>query len=413
MVAPTHNNVRTLADIIRRVRATGLPLIVVNDGSTDETANVLASDAWRSDAGVSVIPHPRNRGKAAALLTGFAAARAAGYTHAATIDTDGQLDPEQLPELVGLARNNPDALVIGRRDESTDGYPARSRLGRRLSNLFVWMECGARVSDSQCGLRVYPLDLVRQADCRAGRFGFETEIITRAAWAGRPIVESPVHCYYFPKDREVSHFRPWFDSLLGIGMHARLVLRALSPFTRRPGRRGGISLSGISLRRTIDWLNPMSAWRHLRADETGRTDAAAGLALGAFIANLPAYGAQTLISLYAARRLHLHPVAVVAGSQLSTPPVGPALVAGAVALGHLLLHGRLPVLEQYRAAFVQGRVWPMLGSFALEWTLGAVILGLICASVTFAIATKVLRLTARPEWQPEPEAPTPPGLDMA
>src|SRR5688572_9527815 len=127
VVAPTYNNRNTLEDIMGRVRAQGLPLIVVNDGSTDDTAGLLASARWANAPGVTVLTHPRNRGKAAALRTAFDAAAAAGFTHAATMDTDGQLDPEQIPDLLSLARAQPQALVIGRRDENTKGYPARSR----------------------------------------------------------------------------------------------------------------------------------------------------------------------------------------------------------------------------------------------------------------------------------------------
>jgi uncharacterized protein (DUF2062 family) len=293
------------------------------------------------------------------------------------------------------------------RDEHTANYPSRSRLGRRLSNLFVWMETGVHVSDSQCGLRVYPIDFVLASGCRSGRYGFETEVITRAGWRGVPIVETPVRCHYFSGDKAVSHFRPWVDSLQGIGMHARLVLRALWPFARRRPQATDAA-HGVAgetrWRRAAQWLNPLGAWRQLRADETGRTTAAAGLAVGAFIANLPAYGFQTILSLYFARRLHLHPVAVVAGSQLSTPPVGPFLVAGAVAVGHVLLHGRLPALGEYRATLAHGGVWPLVASFMLEWALGAVIVGLLCASITFSIATRLFRLAAR-DSQPSDDAP--------
>ena len=401
VVAPTHNNQNTLEDIIARVRAQGLPLIVVNDGSTDDTAALLASPRWAADAGVTVLTHERNCGKAAALRTAFDTARAAGFTHAATMDTDGQLDPEQIPDLLSLAQAQPQALVIGRRAENTEGYPAKNRLGRRLSNLFVWMESGVRVSDSQCGFRVYPLDFVLSCPCRSGRYGFETEIITRAGWEGRPIVEAPVRCRYFPRGKAVSHFRPWIDTLRGIAMHARLLALALWPFGRRrvdpeAPRRDDVE-SQSPWRRLAHWVSPVGAWRQLRADETGRTTAAAGLAVGAFIANLPAYGFQTIFSLYVARRLHLHPLAVVAGSHLSTPPVGPFLVAAAVGVGHVLLHGRLPAVWEYRAAIAQHGVWSVLKSFLVEWALGAPVVGLFCACVTFTIASRLFRLAARDE----------------
>src|SRR5687768_13153445 len=95
VVAPTYDNARTLEAIVTKVTQLGLHVFVVNDGSTDETAAVLARLAELP--GVTAVTHERNRGKAAALMSGFPAAEAAGFTHAVTIDTDGQLDPDQIP----------------------------------------------------------------------------------------------------------------------------------------------------------------------------------------------------------------------------------------------------------------------------------------------------------------------------
>jgi glycosyltransferase involved in cell wall biosynthesis/uncharacterized protein (DUF2062 family) len=393
VVAPSHNNAGTLADIARRVRALDLPLIVVNDGSTDETPSILATLS-AADPGVTVVTHPRNRGKAAALMTGFAAASDAGYTHAVTIDTDGQLDPEQIPLLLSLARRTPQALVIGQRDENTEGYPSKNRLGRRVSNLFVWMQSGVRVADSQCGFRVYPLDFLRQVRCHAGRYGFETEVITRAGWAGRPVTGTTVRCHYFPKGKAVSHFRPYVDSFRGVPMHLRLMLRALSPLPRaEPGAAPGYGPGKSLWRRLVDWVNPMPAIRQLREDDAGRANLAAGLALGAFIANLPAYGFQTALSLYAARRLHLHPLSVVIGSHLSTPPIGPLLVAAAITIGHLLLHAHLPTLASFDVRTVG--FLPLLKSFFLEWLVGGIVMGLFSAWVTYLTSRWLFRLAAR------------------
>src|SRR5436305_6135741 len=150
VLAPTFNNARTLADVLRRIGDLGLPTIVVNDGATDDTAAIL--EQWRlSDAGARIVLiHERNRGKAAALRTGFAHAASAGFSHAVTIDTDGQLDPIEIPKLVDAARRTPGALVLGCRDEAAPDYPGKSRLGRRVSNRLVLRESGARVGDSQC-----------------------------------------------------------------------------------------------------------------------------------------------------------------------------------------------------------------------------------------------------------------------
>lgn len=238
IVAPTFNNAATLPDVLVRCRSLDLPVIVVNDGSTDTTAEYLAAYPNDPAAGsrndtLVVETHPINRGKAEALQTGFATARSRGFTHAITIDTDGQLDPEEIPDLVDAARRHPDALIMGTRDASRDDYPGRSRLGRRVSNWAIRLETGVRVDDCQCGLRVYPLHVLDVVQCRAGRFAFEVEVITRAIWAGADVISVPVTCRYFQGDARVSHLKPVRDTLHGVLLHSALLARCALPIAHR------------------------------------------------------------------------------------------------------------------------------------------------------------------------------------
>ncbi len=234
VVAPTYNNADTLLDILERIDATGFSVIVVNDGSSDGTPEILASwERQHRPPAFFRVDHERNRGKAVALRTGFERAIELGFTHAVTIDTDGQLDPEQIPELVAVAGAEPHALIIGARDYTRPDYPARSRLGRRISNHAIRVASGETVVDSQCGFRVYPLE-VTQLRCRARHFGWEAEIITRAVWAGYRIVNVPVRCRYFPDEGRVSHLNPWRETVRGILLHTRLILtRLLLPVRMR------------------------------------------------------------------------------------------------------------------------------------------------------------------------------------
>jgi uncharacterized protein (DUF2062 family) len=422
VVAPTYDNARTLPDVLGGVAALGLPLVVVDDGSADATAGLLAGAAAGRDGAVTVLTHRRNRGKAAALRTAFAHATAAGYTHAVTIDTDGQHDPAEIPRLLERARREPAALVLGLRDEAAPGYPARSRLGRRMSNLFIRMESGLRVEDSQCGLRVYPLGLVAAVRCGAGRFGFETEVVTRAAWAGCPVVEVPVACRYLPPGERVSHLNPLVDTLRAFGMHARLLARALLPWPRHPqwppppppagpAAAAPVGPRGNWLRRIAGWLNPADAWRQARRDRVSRETFSAGLAVGAFIGNLPAYGFHAPIGLYVAGRFHLHPAAVFVGTNISIPPIGPVLNVAAIALGHVLLRGALPTPDAFD--FEKHGVPHVLRSRLLEWSLGSVLIGLACAAGVYMISYRVLRLAAvREDVTPGPApASAPPVRD--
>ena len=174
VIAPTFNNSGTLGDLLEKLDGLGLPIIVINDGSTDDTSVILSQWMTSTDSSCRLIyEHPQNRGKAAALQRGFAACRDAGFTHAISIDTDGQHSPDDVPMMLALAAANRQSLILGSRDEQCIDYPFRSRWGRRISNMFIRLECGQRVEDSQCGLRVYPLAELQSIRCDAGRYGFD------------------------------------------------------------------------------------------------------------------------------------------------------------------------------------------------------------------------------------------------
>lgn len=237
VLLPTYNNIGTLPGVLAEVAKQGLPMMVVNDGCTDGTAAWLAGvEAGAAHDGIAtrtVVTHVVNQGKAAAMLTGCRAAREMGFTHALTFDTDGQLSPTEIPTLLELARKNLDAVIVGARNDRAADYPARSRFGRRISNLMIRWQCGVRVDDSQCGFRVYPLRLFDKVRPRADRYAFETEIITLAAWAGFEVISTTVTCRYFGEGRLVSHFRVGRETRQAIKLHSRLLWMRL---TRHPAR---------------------------------------------------------------------------------------------------------------------------------------------------------------------------------
>jgi uncharacterized protein (DUF2062 family) len=338
--------------------------------------------------------HLRNRGKGSALRTGFEAAAELGATHAVTIDADGQLDPADIPAVLDAARASPRALVLGRRPERIDGQPGRCAFGRWCADLAIRGECGVRVSDSQCGLRAYPIELVRAVRCLGGRFAFEAEVITRAAWAGFPIVEVPVRCTYFPPAERVSHFRPFRDSARQLALHLLLLARALAPWPHRlVVKNQSPRVRAPLLTQLWGWLNPIRCWREAKAGELGRLELAAALGVGVWIGTVPIYGAQTAACLYVAWRLHLHPAAVVLGSQVALPPIGVALAAASVWLGHVLLEGRPP--RSSDISFEWSAAPAMMEQFLPALGLGSLIVGLIVGLGVFAlVAAWPRRVTA-------------------
>jgi glycosyltransferase involved in cell wall biosynthesis len=204
--------------MIERVLALDLPVWVVDDGSTDGTAAGLA----RAE-GITVLRHDKNRGKGAAILTGFAAM--AGKTDwVMTLDADGQHDPADVPGLIRAIPAGERPIVIGRREGMIgDDVPWTSRLGRKFSNFWVRAAGGPVLSDTQSGMRIYPLPEAMRLGVRARRFQFEVEILIRARWAGIPVVETPVRVSYTPGMKRISHFRPFVDFCRNSGMFSRLI----------------------------------------------------------------------------------------------------------------------------------------------------------------------------------------------
>src|SRR6478609_1034096 len=198
-------------------------VLVVDDGSTDGT-----SDAARS-AGARVVRHAKNQGKGRALRTGFSALLEAGAAAAVCVDADGQHPPD---EAARLARDPAPrgALVLGVRDLVRDGAPPANVFSNRFSNRFLSFALGRKLSDTQCGLRRYPLPETLALGGRAEGYGYEAELILRAALLGWDIVEVPVRVIYPPESERVTHFHSVRDP-------ARIVYRVLFTLASAPRQR--------------------------------------------------------------------------------------------------------------------------------------------------------------------------------
>ncbi|HET9054212.1 MAG TPA: glycosyltransferase family 2 protein, partial [Cyclobacteriaceae bacterium] len=205
VIIPTYNNHHTLANVISGVQKYTNDVLVVNDGATDHTAGILAGYS-----GLTVITHPQNRGKGAALRAGFKKALEMGYEFAITIDSDGQHFPDDIPLFIERLNNSDgNLLLIGERNMAQQGIPRKSSFGNKFSNFWFWFETGITLSDTQSGFRLYPL-LLMPKRYFTPKFEFEIESIVRAAWKGVAVENVPVRVHYEQHGR-VSHFRPFRD----------------------------------------------------------------------------------------------------------------------------------------------------------------------------------------------------------
>jgi glycosyltransferase involved in cell wall biosynthesis len=241
-VIPVYNHARNIEQVVAVALASGAPVVVVDDGSTDETREKVARLS-----GAVVVRHPENRGKGAAILTGLAAVAAPpiGARFAVTVDGDGQHAPDDARRLLAAlwddaGQKSPQThFVLGHRAGMEQTHvPWTSRAGRKFSGFWIWASGGPALGDSQSGFRVYPVAETLALPTRARRFEFEVEVLVHARRAGIPICEVPVTVAYNPPGGRVSHFRPWRDFGRNSMAFTRLIASRLLPQSRRVGKDG-------------------------------------------------------------------------------------------------------------------------------------------------------------------------------
>jgi glycosyltransferase involved in cell wall biosynthesis len=227
VLIPSYNTGEHLFSTVAAARAQWDPVWVVVDGSDDGTGERLQRIA-AGDPGLRVWVLPQNQGKGSAVLHGLRAARDAGFTHALTMDSDGQHPAELIPEFMRASLARPETMVLGRPVFDASAPLLRVR-GRRVSNGWTQLETlFAGVGDSLYGFRVYPvtaLIAVMQRQPWMRRFDFDTEAVVRLAWRGvKPVnIDAPVK-YLTAEEGGVSHFRYGRDNVLLTWMHARLMV---------------------------------------------------------------------------------------------------------------------------------------------------------------------------------------------
>lgn len=227
VLIPSYNTGERVFSTVSAARAQWNPVWVVVDGSTDGTGERLQQMA-AADPGLRVWLLPHNQGKGAAVLHGLRAAQEAGYTHALTMDSDGQHPADLIPAFMQASQARPETMVLGRPVFDASAPLLRVR-GRKVSNSWTQLETlFAGIGDSLYGFRVYPvaaLIAIMERQPWMRRFDFDTEAVVRLAWRGvKPVnIDAPVK-YLTAEEGGVSHFRYLRDNALLTWMHTRLMI---------------------------------------------------------------------------------------------------------------------------------------------------------------------------------------------
>jgi glycosyltransferase involved in cell wall biosynthesis len=205
VIIPAHNEAKTIAGLISRIRALKLSVIVIDDGSLDDTAAVAGN------VGADVLRNPRNLGKGAALVRGFDHCLKSGFDTAITMDGDGQHLPDDLPLFLDFAGKNDDVgLIIGNRMSNLGNMPFIRVVTNKFMSWILSLIVRQKIADSQCGFRLIRKGTLGKLSLKTHKFEIESEMIIEAARNGIKIASIPIHTVYM---QERSHINPFVDTL--------------------------------------------------------------------------------------------------------------------------------------------------------------------------------------------------------
>jgi glycosyltransferase involved in cell wall biosynthesis len=371
ILIPTYNNDKTLEQVIQNVLNYSSNVIVVNDGSTDRTHEIL--DKFKD---LRVINIPKNTGKGYALRLGFHYALKQGYHYTITIDSDGQHYADDLLKFLDKIEEEPDSLIIGARNMDHSNVPGTSSFGHKFSIFWFRVETGIKLEDVQSGYRLYPLEKIEGMRFFGKKYEFEVEVLVKLAWKEVNITSVPVKVHYAPKGERVSHFRKFRD------------------FTR-------VSIANTFLVFiALLWINPFRFIKAFRKQsikkfiqqyvfnsEDSNTKITISVTLGVFVGVLPIWGFQMLVAFGVAYLLKLNKFVTIAASNISIPPMLPFIVLLSYITGGLITGSSNHVVN-YSSRMSLGWIKANL----IQYLVGSIIFGILLALVLGTITYFLLRI---------------------
>jgi len=216
VIVPTYNNPKTIKAVVKDLQNHSYEIIVVDDGSDEEIEDMFEENE-KTD--VHFLRHTVNSGKGSAIMSGVRKAKELGYTHAGSIDGDGQHLAQEMVKLTSVYEEG--TILIGARNLDMRNVPFVSKFGRWFSNFWARWDTGYPIEDSLSGYRIYPISIL-DLPIKTARFDWEMEVLVRHADSGKAIREALIECYYPNPEDRVSHFTD-MDTLAIVWVHVQIL----------------------------------------------------------------------------------------------------------------------------------------------------------------------------------------------
>lgn len=374
VIIPTYNNAKTLERVIKGVLAysTGGDVIVVNDGSTDDTESVL--DAFKDQ--LIIVTNEKNSGKGYSLKRGFKTAFELGFKNAITIDSDGQHYPDDIQLFLNQLAITPGVLLMGSRNMEQEGVPGKSSFGNKFSNFWYKLETGIELPDTQTGFRSYPLEPLSKLKLFTTKFELEIEVIVKLAWKGVEVMPINIKVLY-DKNERVSHFRPFKDFSRISVLNTYFVTLTLLYYLPKRIILGWKKKSPFLIIKEELFKEGESSWVK-----------ALSIGFGFFMGIVPLWGFQLLIGIPLSIYFKLNKVLFIAAANISVPPLIPFVVFFSYSVGAFFVTDNAEIPEL--SAITLETIHINFMQYAIGGVVLAIIMGVLGIAVSY-VGFKVFR----------------------
>lgn len=373
VIIPTYNNQQTIAQVITDVLEYASDVIVVNDGATDNTTEILKSFENR----ITLLSYSPNKGKGMALRTGIRYAQEKGFRYVITIDSDGQHFANDIPAFIDHVEEHPDTLIVGARNLNQENMPKKNTFGNKFSNFWFRFQTGINLPDTQSGFRLYPVEKMKGALYFTTKYEFEIEVMVKAAWRGIKISSVPIKVFYAEGNKRITHFRPGKDFTRISILNTYLTILTLLWY--KPLR----IFKGMTIKNIKAFLH-----KHFLDEKESVMRKSTGVAFGVFMGIIPIWGYQFVSALILAHFLKLNKAIVGLAAQISVPPMIPFLIFGSLKTGQFVLGNDMQSIFNSDINTVS-EIWEAMKLHLVEYLLGSVVFAVILA-ILFGLTTFII-----------------------